>query len=344
MDLQILDRVINDNAIGWDSLRGSSILVTGGTGLVGSVIVRVLLRANEVLGLDTAVTIVTRDSSRAGEVFGALADQIRVITSDIKNIDKIKGDYDYIIHCAAVTDSKSMITKPVETIDLSYNGTLATLKLASQQHVKGMVYISSMEIYGVTDKSMNPISEKKLGYVDLTNVRSSYQESKRICELLCNSYAQEYGVPVMSARLAQTFGFGVRKTEGRIFAQFAKAAMEGSDIVLHTRGESVGNYVDTLDMAAAVLLLLTRGTPGQAYNVANESNSCMIREMAQLVADNIAGGKTGIVYDIPESNVHGYAPDTAMRLDASRLRELGWSPRFSLEDMYRNMMDYWKEV
>ena len=342
MRTDLMDRVITDSSVDWERLQGSSILITGGTGLVGSIITRSLLYANEKLGLDTKITIVTRRASKVAELFGN-SNAVTAVEADIREISAIEGHFDHIIHCAAVTSSRTMVEQPVETIDLAYNGTLEVLKLAARSGVKGMVYVSSMEIYGMCDASMNPVTEDKLGAVDLRNVRSSYQEGKRICELLCNCYSHEYKVPVVSARLAQTFGYGVSKDEGRVFAQFAKSALNGEDIVLHTKGMSVGNYVDTLDMASAILCLLTRGEPGRAYNVANEANSCHIYEMAQLCADRIGGGRIKVVYDIPESNVHGYAPDTEMRLDASLLRSLGWNPRFSLEDMYRNMIDYWKE-
>ena len=333
------DRIINDTCIAWDRLKGSNVLITGGTGLVGSVITRALIEANRPAGTDIAITLLVRNTDKARKIFGDDINSINLIESDLTDGQDIEGSYDFIIHCAAVTASSVMVANPVETIDLSYRGTHRMLELARKCSSKGMVYVSSMEVYGVTDESMNPVTEDRLGYVDLGNVRSSYQESKRICELLCNSYASEYKVPVCSARLAQTFGAGVSPDEGRVFAQFAKSVTDGRDIVLHTTGESYGNYCDTTDMAAAVLCLLTSGVPGEAYNVANEDNSCMIREMAQMCADTLAEGRIKVVYDISDS--YGYAPATKLKLSSAKMRSLGWTPLYSLEDMYRSMMDFW---
>lgn len=89
-----------------------------------------------------------------------------------------------------------------------------------------MVYVSSMEVYGIPDEKKEYITEKDLGYIELENVRSSYSEGKRICECLCNAYVAEFGLPVKSARLAQTFGAGVLQEDNRVYAQFARSAMK----------------------------------------------------------------------------------------------------------------------
>lgn len=343
MGSSYFDRVINDGSIDWKSLKDSTVLITGGTGLVGSIIVKSLLHSNTVNNTNIKVIVVTRSATKAETVLGK-DNNLSFIESDILELSNLDIKCDYIIHCAAITSSALMVSMPVETIDTSYQGTKAMLELAKSNNAKGMVYISSMEVYGVTTSEMNPVTEEKLGYVSLENVRSSYQESKRICELLCTSYASEFGVRVCSARLAQTFGAGVSKDEGRIFAQFAKSVIGGTDIVLHTKGESVGNYCDTSDTVAGILCILTRGASGEAYNVSNDNNSCHIYEMADLCANKLASGRIKVVFDIPEGNLYGYAPATEMRLSSAKLQALGWKPSYSLEDMYNKMISYWNEA
>ena len=341
--MDIFDRMINDRCIGWDKLCGSSVLITGGTGLIGSMITKAILEYNRVNGTDISVTLPVRDPSKAAAVYGDDIARLSIIEADLTSPDIIPGRYDYIIHGASVTSSAMMVSDPVGTIDLSYTGTKKILELARTSGSKGMVYLSSMEVYGITDDSMNPITEDKLGFVSLSNVRSSYQESKRICELLANSYFHEYNVPVVTARLAQTFGPGVSKSDRRIYSQFAKSVMDGNDIILHTKGGSVGNYCDIRDTVAAILCLLTGGKSGEAYNVVNEANTVTIRDMAQMCASRLASGKIGVVYDIPEDNKYGYAPDTKMRLSSAKISELGWSPSYSLEEMFRDLISWWSD-
>ena len=110
------------------------------------------------------------------------------------------------------------------------------MDLAVDKKIEGMVYVSSMEVYGIPDEKKEYITEKDLGYIELENVRSSYSEGKRICECLCNAYAAEFGLPVKSARLAQTFGAGVLQEDNRVYAQFARSAMKKENLVLRTDG------------------------------------------------------------------------------------------------------------
>lgn len=253
-----------------------------------------------------------------------------------------EGDCDYIVHAAAVTASKVMVSDPVGTICTSIDGTEKMLQLAVEKKAKAFIYISSMEIYGQPTVG-GKTAEKDLGYVDIENVRSCYPEGKRMCECLCTAYAAQYGVNVISARLAQTFGAGILPTENRVFAQFARSVMRGENIVLHTTGESEGNYVYTADAIAAIMTLLVKGKAGEAYNIANEDSHITIRNMAELVAREIAGEKIQVVIDIPEDSVSlGYAPPVKMWLDASKMRELGWKPEIGLVEAYKRMICWMK--
>ena len=168
-------------------------------------------------------------------------------------------------------------------------------------------------------------------------VRSCYPESKRMCESLCASYASEYGVPAKVVRLTQTFGPGVAYNDGRVFAEFARCAIEGRNIVLNTKGETKRNYLYTEDAANALFTVLAKGVPGEAYNAANEETYCTIYEMACLVAKECAGGKIEVeVRERADAAKLGYAPTLHMNLDASKLRSLGWEPQVGFVDMYKN--------
>ncbi|MDE6519950.1 MAG: NAD(P)-dependent oxidoreductase [Ruminococcus sp.] len=326
--------------------RGKKFLITGATGLVGSLLIRTLLFLNEVLELELKIYAVVRDSEKAATIFANVGSKqsLSFIVQDLSE-EVIRFDLehiDYIIHTAAVTESKRMVTNPVETLSMAYHSTEAILKLAREQQVSGVVYISSMEVYGQMHTE-HKTTESDLGYVDLTSVRTCYPEGKRVCECLCNAYAKEYSVPVKIARLAQTFGAGVSEKENRVFAQFAKSTVRGEDIVLHTKGESEGNYVYTADAVAAILLLLTEGVPGESYNVSNEESHMKIREMAEMVLAEFSEGRGRIIFDIPEDSLkYGFAPTVHMYLSNEKLRSLGWKPCVNLPEQYRRMIRFWQ--
>ena len=123
------------------------------------------------------------------------------------------------------------------------------------------------------------------------------------------------------------------------YAQFAKAAMNKTDIVLHTAGKSVGNYCYTRDAVMGILLLLVKGNDGEAYTVAHPEAHITIGDMAKMVAEKLANNEIKVVFDIPESAMtFGYAPDVNMRLNSDKLQALGWKPVIGLEEMYTRMM------
>lgn len=340
-------------------LTGKTVLITGATGLLGSYLVRTFAAINRNFGTNLKILALVRNEEKAKSIYGDLLARgdVHLIYGDIVQsgfvtdlTKRIRGAFladvpvDYIFHCAAVTTSKTMVQQPVETIQAALTGTRHLLSFAASQHVSSFVYLSSMEVYG--DMSMYPdtrATEKRLGFIDPQVVRSNYPESKRMCENMCTAYAAEYGVPVKVARLAQTFGAGVLPWENRVFAQFARSVIEGKDIVLHTKGLSEGNYCYSADVMLGLLHLLFDGKNGEAYNVANEHCHTTIADMARMCAEDLAGGKIKVVFDIPESNTYGYAQDTKLILDASKLRALGWEPKVDLKEMYERMIAGMKE-
>ncbi len=328
-------------------LYGSTILVTGATGLVGSQAVKTLLMMNRMYQMNIKVLALIRSREKAARIYEGFKDiyegvedeQLIYVEGNLTDTIDISEGVDYIIHTASPTASKFFVEYPVETLDIAIGGTKRVLELAREKRCKGVVYLSSMEAFGITDPTLESVKEDDLGYIDIHHVRSSYSEGKRVCELLCSCYAAEYGVPVRIARLAQTFGAGIPYEENRVFAQFAKSAINKTDIVLHTRGQSVGNYVYTADAVAAILLLLVKGNDGEAYTVANEESHITIAGMAELVAKEIAHGEIQVVFDIPEDALtYGYAPDVKMQLNSQKLQALGWKPEIGLLESYQRMI------
>ena len=312
-------------------------LITGATGYVGSMFLKELTKEGG------KITAIVRNREKAERMLDSKVDIIVGDILDTDFIQRIDRDFDYIVHFAAITKSSEMVSRPVEIIDGIVNGTRNILEIARRNRLKSMVYVSSMEIYGNIDCfDGHRVKEDELGDLDYFSERSCYPIGKRTAEHLCYLYSKEFGVPVKIARLSQTFGKGVLPGENRVFAQFAKAAVEGSDIVLHTKGLSMGNYCDISDVIAGLKILLDKGNNGEAYNIVNEDNTMGIREMAKLVAHDIVNDRIKVVYDIDKSNIKGYAADTGIRLSGEKMKKLGFEPTVSLKDMYLQMMEEMK--
>lgn len=335
-----IENIVNTDSIEWEHLKGKTVAVTGATGLIGKLTVFALLEANRIKHLQMKVLAFVRNKEKAEKIYEewkseALSFVVQDITDPVPN--NITADF--LIHGASVTTSKTMVEQPVETICTAVDGTRNMMDFAARCKMEGVVYLSSMEVYGIVNSSEMDVREDNLGYIDPLSVRSSYSEGKRMSECLCASYASEYHVPVKIARLAQTFGAGIGANENRVFAQFARSVMEHKDIVLHTTGEKANCYSYTSDAITGILTLLTKGESGQAYNVANMETFCSIREMAEFFVQ--AGGHTDskLVFDIPEDvSKFGYAPSSIMRLNSEKLMSLGWKPRMNMMDMAKRLM------
>lgn len=324
-----IKNIIND--FDMSVFDGKTILVTGATGLIGKLCVKSLLNS----GYNTQVIALVRDEEKAKNIFGE-SKRLTYLVQDINQRINTTRRVDYIIHAASTTSSKDFVEKPVETIYTAINGSRNVLEFAKNKRLEGMVYLSSLEIYGVNEKEN--IKERDYGYIDILNPRSSYSESKKMVETMCISYGTEYGVPVKIARLAQTFGAGVSISDNRVFAQFAKAIINKENIILHTKGETKRNYCYTTDAVRGIFTILTKGENNNAYNIANENSYYSISEMAHLLENEY----TKVEYKIDEVN-RGYNPTVKIALNTEKLNALGWEAKVNLKEMFdRLIMDFGK--
>jgi nucleoside-diphosphate-sugar epimerase len=318
-----------------DELRGTTIMITGATGLIGSTLVRCLYS----LDLGVRFVLPVRSREKAEAMFAREADAVTIVETDLcKFFDETLSSADYIIHCASPTDGKYMSSYPVETFMLAVDSTRGMLEYARRNGVKGLVYVSSIEYYGqVFDDE--PIGEAYMGYIDRRSARSSYPLGKQAAEYLAVSYALEYDVPVKIARLTQVFGAGISRNDNRVFAQFARSVIADENIYLHTEGTSAKPYCYTTDAAAALMFIMLKGLAGEAYNVATPGTYMTIRELAEMMR-NLFNKKIDV--EVTLYDCTSYASVTTVNLDSRRLQSLGWRPRYGMEQMLTRLVDYLK--
>lgn len=322
--------------IDWNQFRDKTFLITGSTGLIGSNLVNAVAYNSQNKGLGISLILPVRNVASASGQFGWTgAEVIPYRLGSELNVDK---PVDYIVHLASPTSSKFFTEKPVDTLTANIEGTDALLAFASRCRVKKFISLSSMEVYGFPEKG-RPVKENNLGAFETMNARNSYPIAKIASEALCYGYFAQYGVPAVVLRATQTFGPGVRYDDGRVFAQFMRCALEKKNIVLKSAGLTERSYLYTADAVSAILVSLLKAEPGQAYTVANPDSYCSIREMASLVADQIAEGQIQVEFDLAEDiEKLGYAGTLYMDLDVEKIGRLGWRPATGLREMYERMI------
>ena len=322
-----------------ERLRGSRWIVTGATGLIGSCLVDFLQEQNRLHSAGISVTCAVRNVAKAEAMFGKAGDGISYYEYDFSSGEPFCPPYEaeYLVHLASPTASKDFAERPVETLSTVFLGTRQVLEYAKRAGagMKGMLYVSSLEVYGTVLDDTEPLTEDRQGHLDLMQARSSYPMAKQSAECLCHAYSAEYGVRVMTARLAQTFGMKVAEDDNRVFAQFARCAAADNDIVLFTEGKLRRCYCHTADAIDAMMYILLRGEAGMAYNVANEDTYISVRDMAEMVCREF--GRKMRVRIEPKEGM-GYSPTTYLRLDTSRIRALGWQPKYDLKQMFASII------
>lgn len=336
-----IDAFIEENRELIKKIDNSSILITGATGLIGSFIVYALCEYNLKLNGKIKAIALVRNQAKAEKMFEGYPVEIKTqdITSEIVMSEKV----DYIIHGASVTASKDFVQYPLETIKVSLKGTENVLKLAERNNIKGLVYLSSLEIYGTYETQEEKIvKEDDYGILNPINIRNCYPESKRISECIFASAAKERGIHAKIARLTQTFGSGVEYNDNRVFAEFARCAIEGKDIILHTKGETVRNYCYISDAVSAILYILLYGEDGTAYNVSNDNTAISIYGMAELAAEISDFGISVVVKNDVKAEM-GYNPVIKVKLDSGKLKDLGWKPKYNLREMFMKTIQYMSE-
>lgn len=321
----------------WDRLEGRAFLVTGATGLIGSQLVRTLVCRNEIAEDSLHIVVPVRNVEKAKSLFGG-CDDVRFEKWEMGDAFERSFKADYVVHAASSTSSRDFSCRPVEVIESVYAAAREILSYAEWAECERVLLLSTMEVYGDLE---GKITEAMGGSLDSMCPRSSYPEAKRLAECLFASYALERGTHSSVARLTQTFGEGVRPEDGRVFAEFARCASKGDDIVLLSDGSKRNQYLSVDDAVRAILLLLAKGEDGLAYNVANPRTFCSIREMADFVAAEFGSGDCRVVFGKDSARSATFRNGTSIDLDTSRIEALGWRAEQDLPEMYRNMLACW---
>lgn len=309
--------------------------VTGGTGLVGGWLVRRLM------DLRADVTCLVRDWVPQSEfVRSGLADRVKVVRGDVRDqqvLERVLGEYeiDTVMHLAAQTIVPIANRNPISTFESNIVGTWALLEACRRSpSVKQIVFASSDKAYGEHDVLPYHESAPLRG-------RFPYDVSKSCADLIAQSYAHTYRLPVAITRCGNFYGGGDLNWN-RIVPGTIRSVLRGQRPIIRSDGQFVRDYFYVEDGAAAYTLVAERLSSdpeliGQAFNFSTES---------QVTVAELVGLILGMLGSDLEPEVRNEASNEIRNqyLDASSARSvLGWEPLFPLDDGLRRTVDWYRD-
>ena len=326
----------------WETLRGSSIIVSGAAGMLGSTLIDVLMTQNREHLLNCHVTALGRNREKAENRFKEyltdslfsfaccdINDRDSLFTALTDTYEKVSFSPDYIFHAASNTHPVAYATDPIGTVITNIIGLNNLLDYASEHGCRRFLFASSNEIYGENRGDTELFDESYCGYIDCNTLRAGYPESKRAGEALCQAYIRQKGLDIVIPRFTRSFGPTLLRTDTKALSQFLKNGINGEDIVLKSKGEQFFSYTYVMDAVSGLLTCLLKGVSGQAYNIADVSCDIMLKDLAKIIADYVG---TQVIFDLPdEVEAAGYSKATKARLDSTKLQGLGWKAQFDMK-------------
>ena len=303
-------------------------LVTGASGLIGSCLIDCLMYANIYQGRDFKVFALGRNAQKMKDRFqyAETRDNLHFVVDDVCCPISDDMNLDYIIHAASNADPKFYAMYPSETLLTNILGTKSVLDYAKKHTQCRILFTSTFEVYGKVDTEL---TEDSIGVIDFHTLRNCYPYSKICAELLCQCYAEQFGVNYVIARLGGIYGPTMSPTDSKAQASFLMNAFKREDIVMKSKGEQIRSYCYVIDAVTAILAVVTKGTSNEAYNIADEKSIVTIAEFAQQVAKT---GNVGIKYELPsEIERKGYSKPTDIIMRNDKLKKIGWESSYGLK-------------
>lgn len=309
----------------YNIFAGKNVLVTGATGMIGSFFAETLWEVCQLQGTSPKrLDLSGRENNSSNLSYLLSKKDVEFRKLDFRNESEFR-DYHIIIHAASPASPKNF-DKSTE-IDFINYGCLPNM---ISTHVEKFFFISTGEVYGNVDKL--GILESDHINIDPLLKRSVYPLAKSKGEEIGLKLCVEKNVDFLCARLFHTFGPGIRRHDGRSFADFLYSVADGKFPMLNSPGNDIRSFQATSNAAHAFMRILQFAESSETFNV-GDPVSMSIREFATLVSE--IGGLFGkLFYNFDADLGFEASPNHKLVPNIDRLRNLGW---FSVETLEENI-------
>jgi len=307
----------------------AKILVTGGSGFIGSHLIdRLIEEGNEVICVDNLITGQSANLDHLKE-----NTHLRIIKHDVTKPLNINEKIDFIYHMASPASPQDYSNIPIETLLTGALGTKNMLDLAQKNNARFLL-ASTSEVYG--DPLEHPQNETYYGNVNSIGPRSCYDEAKRFAEAITMAYHRKHRTNVIIARIFNTYGPRMRPGDGRVVPNFIIQSLKNEPITVNGDGSQTRSFCYITDLVDGLVKLIHSKIEEEAVNLGNP-NEMTITELAENIR-KLTSSNSKITYkNLPEDDPTKRQPDITK---AKKL--LGWEPKVDLETGLKNTIEYFK--
>ncbi len=325
-------RWMSEEQLDWHQFDGKTVLVTGATGMLATYISYFLLYLKEERGIDLKLLALCRTKAKAENTFKDFLNKpyFHLLLQDVCEPIKYDGGIDYIFHLAGNASPHFINSDPVGIVKSNMLGTFNVLELAKEKHSSKVIFASTREVYGKNEEE-DSLTETSFGTIDPLENRSCYPESKRAAETIFRSYFLQHGIIFNALRIAHSYGPGMNlNSDGRVMADLMGNVVKGENIILKSSGEALRAFCYITDAVLGIFYATLKGEPGEAYNLANETEEISIRDLAQMLVSLRTDKTLKVVFKISENNI-GYCNYKRVGLNTNKIEKLGWHPQVNLK-------------
>lgn len=311
------------------------LLVTGGAGFIGSNFIRYVLRSGP--AHEQAHAIVNYDKlTYAGNLANlhAISDHAnyRFVKGDICDAEPLEAAMrgcDAVVHFAAESHVDRSIYAPTAAIQTNITGTFVLLEAARKLSISRFVHISTDEVYGDIPAGLFADENFPL------QPSSPYSASKAGSDLLVRSYIRTYGFPAIITRSSNNYG--PYQFPEKFLPLMISNALNDQPLPVYGDGKQVRDWLHVEDNCRGILAVLEHGKIGEVYNIGGqdlEENMTMVRRVLRLT-----GKPDSLISHVQDRPGH----DRRYALNCEKMeKELGWTPKISLEEGLRQTIDWYK--
>ncbi len=306
------------------------ILVTGGCGFIGSNFIRYMLKntEHEIINLD-ALTYSGNPANLKGVEKNERYRFIQGKIEDKKLVSELVQDVEYLVNFAAESHVDRSILDPRPFITTNVEGTATLLEVCRLRNIKKFVHISTDEVYGELGETGKFIENLPL----LPN--SPYSASKACADLMVRAYHETYGLPVVTARPSNNYGY--YQYPEKFIPLAITNLLEDKPVPVYGEGKNIRDWIFVEDCCAGIAAVLNHGKSGEVYNIGGESEKRNV-DIVKIIL-KLLGKDESYIKFVKDRLGHDYR----YALDNTKIRkELRWMPKINLEEGLKGTVEWYK--